>query len=172
MTVTYRAFTHFDEMPLRIQRACTKLVPSVADPMYKILELHRNGYVGDRIVYTTNGPRYYKATYRENVDKQNRSAIVAFYTGYDKATKKFVKNMPVGWCVSDDTRCFQIFVNPEYRGNGIAKHLTGCWLTLNTSWVRRNANHGNRITLTWLSGQLLTVACKNAGINLQNCWGK
>lgn len=155
-----KAFLHLGDMSQRLRDKLKKLVPSKDDPMYKILELHENGYVGDYVTLTVNGPRYFSPRYRENVDKQKRSAIVA----YNKNGK------PIGWCVSDDFQVFQIFVHPRYRGRGIAKLLTGAWFTFNIAYVRRNAEHSHRLTAKLASGKLLESVAKNHGIYFENNW--
>jgi hypothetical protein len=118
LTVTYKKYNHFSEIPNTQIPKLKKLTKGKYGLMATLVQAYQQSYMWDE--YLEGNWEYMKKW-----DEQNRYIAVAY-----------VRNQPVGWCVTDDEGLFNVFVHREYRKLNIAQNLAYLWAQDNIPKVK------------------------------------
>lgn len=119
LTVSYKRFNHFSELPQTQLAKLKKLSKGKYGLMATLIQAYNQGYMWDE--YQDGNWQY-----MHKWDSMQRSIIVAY-----------VRNNPVGWCITDDEGLMNVFVHREYRKLGIAQNLAYLWGMENQDKVKK-----------------------------------
>jgi hypothetical protein len=123
ITISYKRYNHFSEVPARHLPILKRLTRGKYGIMASLVQAYQQGYVWD--TYEDNQ----SWTYMPEWDSMQRSLFIAY-----------VRQMPVGWCITDDEGLLNVFVRRDMRKLGIAQNLAYLWSTENIPKVKKLLN--------------------------------
>jgi hypothetical protein len=149
LTITYKKYNHFSEIPKSQIPKLKKLTKGKYGLMATLVQAYEQGYMWDE--YQDANWQYMKKW-----DEQLRYIAVAY-----------VRNTPVAWCVTDDEGLFNVFVYREYRKLNIAQNLAYLWALDNIPKVKKLLRGGTsrwEIVHTDDAEALIKAAANKLGI--------
>lgn len=123
ITISYKRYNHFSEIPTSQLPKLKKLTRGKYGIMASLVQAYQQGYVWD--IYE-DGKSW---QYMDKWDMMQRSLFVAY-----------ARNVPIGWCVTDDEGLMNVFVRRDLRKLGVAQNLAYLWARENVEKVKRLLN--------------------------------